>query len=143
MHNVGQPEAERQELQCRRLEFEEERQQLLWEQQQLLQECECLMQEIQDDVDARIAELERERQPFQVRAIKGHVLEREQQQDSNKPSWRKRIQIRFLRPWWNQVLNLLDLASNNKRYGLVCMAGESSAVSVKNLVRRGTHTKDI
>jgi len=39
--------------------------------------------------------------------------------NNNKPNWWKRIrmkiQIRFLRPWSNQILNLLVTANNNKR----------------------------
>ncbi len=53
---------------------------IVTEQVWLLQEREHLMQEIQDDADARMAKLERRRQPFQMRAIEAHVLVHEPQQ---------------------------------------------------------------
>jgi len=48
--------------------------------------------------------------------------------NNNKPIWwkriRKKIQIQFLCPWLNQILNSTILANNNKRSELVCIMGD-------------------
>ena len=66
-------EAERQELNRLRRDFEPERRRLL----QLLRERDRLLREIEDDADARNVLMERRQQPFQVRAIAVQVLARE------------------------------------------------------------------
>ena len=72
-------ERERQELERRRLEHAIIMRQLELERQQLLLERERLRRAV-DDGDAQGVLMNRWRQPFQIRAITGHVLAQERQQ---------------------------------------------------------------
>jgi len=67
--------------------------------------------------------------------------------NNNKPNWwnrmRKKMQIQFLCPWSNQILNPPIPANNNKRSKSVCIIGTWSVVSAKNATRRWMHTKRI
>jgi len=136
--HVNFPETERQELLRRRLKFErgrqlllQERAQLLLEQQQqqlLLEQARLLREQhhlFQDDVEARM-----------VRAREGNSYLNDNLSrlmfscgsNNNKPNWwkriRKKMQIQFLCPWSNQILNSTILANNNKRFESVCVMGD-------------------
>jgi len=114
------PETERQELLQQILEFERERQLLLQEraqlllerqwQQMLLDQARLLREQqhlFQDDVDTRTVRVARRQQLPQRQAFET----------------RKKLQIQFLCPWSNQILNPPILANNNKRSESVCLMG--------------------
>ena len=66
---------------------------------------------------------------------------------NSKPNWqkrmRRRMQIWFLRPSWNRILNLFTSANDNIRSESVSVTGEWLAVLAKNPAWRWSHTKRI
>lgn len=63
--------------------------------------------------------------------------------NNNKLNWRKKMQLQFLRPQWNQSVNPIDSANNNKRCGAVCAQSNALAVHTKNSIQGWTQRKEI